>query len=142
MTDAYVYFFLVRNGSSHEQVRSLRRATLDAIKGRGEPLMESQIVVDHTELDANGFVRAGAGREAFGVGELTAQIKSIELRAVSRDLAALKLDERTQGKEIYMLSLESRELRLQAKLLKKRRAEMLAAESSSSQVVDGSLVFE
>jgi hypothetical protein len=140
MTDAYVYFFLVGNGSSREKVRSLRRATLDAIKGRGEPLMETQIVVDHTELDANGFLRVGVGWEAVGVAELTSQIKSIELRAVSRDLAALKLDEGTQGKEIYMLNLESRELRLQAKQLKKRRADMLDAESL--QPVDEGFAFE
>jgi hypothetical protein len=140
MTDAYVYFFLVRNGSSREKVRSQRRATLDAIKYRGEPLMETQIVVDHTELDANGFVGVGVGREPAGVAELTSQIKSIELRAVSRDLAALKLDEGTQGKEIYMLSLESRELRLQAKQLKKRRADMLDAESL--QQVEEGFAFE
>jgi hypothetical protein len=136
MTDVYVYYFLVRDGSTNETVLSRWPATLDAIKGKGEPVMESQIVADHTEIDGDGFLIAGmvngshGANGAHAVNDLTAQIKSVELRAASRDREALNLDEATQGKDRYMLSLESRELRSQAKKLKKLRADLMADELS------------
>ena len=128
MTDVYVYHFMAEGPDGRPKL-STQSATLDAIKGRGEPVMESQIVVDHTELNANGFFVAAHGGGSYAVNSLTAQIRSIELRAVSRDRVALTLDEGTDGKDIYMLSLESRELRGQAKKLKSQRADLVADEA-------------
>jgi hypothetical protein len=51
--------------------------------------------------------------------ELWTQIRSLELRAKSRDTARLKLNESTEGGDQYMLRLESRELRHQATRLRK-----------------------
>jgi hypothetical protein len=56
---------------------------------RGEAVMESQIVVDYTEVDANGYVIGGVGNESHPTDQLC------ELK--------------------YMLRLESRELRDQSK---------------------------
>jgi hypothetical protein len=56
--------------------------------------MESQIVVDHTEVDANGYVIGGVGNESHPMDQLC-EVK-------------------------YMLRLESRELRDRSKQLKKR----------------------
>jgi len=129
MTDVYVYSFITRDGLAGKITLPGRLATLEAIKGRGEPVMESQTVVDHTELDKNGFLISGTGDNSCTVKDITAQIRSVELRAVSRDREALTLDEGTRGKDKYMLSLESRELRGQAKKLEKQRAQLLADES-------------
>jgi hypothetical protein len=90
--------------------------------------MESQIVVDHTEVDGNGFLIGGVGNESHPMDELWAQIRSLERRAHSRDNEALKLDEATEGDNKYMLSLESRELRKQAERLRKQRADAMAGE--------------
>jgi hypothetical protein len=121
MTDVYVYYFLRGRGPVSENISSKRRATLEAIKGKGEAVMESQIVVDHTEIDANGFLIGGVSDDSHPMDELWAQIRSLELRANSRDGEALELDENTEGKRKYMLHLESRELRDQAQRLKKQR---------------------
>lgn len=125
MSDVYIYYFKTSNGLDGKNILSRRPATLDAIKGRGEPVMESQIVVDHTELDANGFLVAVLGNDSNAIDELAAQIWSLEVRAASRDSAALAS---ADSIERYMLSLESRELRKQARGLKSRRAEMRTAE--------------
>jgi uncharacterized protein YacL (UPF0231 family) len=86
--------------------------------------MESQMVVDHTELDDSGFHIVADGVDSV-VKELNDQIRSVELRAASRDSEAEKLNEATDGKDKYMLSLESRELRLQARRLAAQRAEAI-----------------
>jgi hypothetical protein len=52
--------------------------------------------------------------------DLSARIWSLEARAASRDIEAMSLDEKTEEKERYALSLESSELRTQAQRLKKR----------------------
>jgi hypothetical protein len=120
MTDMYVYHFMRCRGSAGEEILSKRRATLETIKGKGEAIMESQIVVDHREVDGNGFVIGGISDGSRPMDELRTQIRSLELRAKSRDSDALKLNEDTEGAGKYMLRLESRELRNQAKTLKKR----------------------
>jgi hypothetical protein len=125
MTDVYVYYFMRCRGPAGENILSNRRATLEAIKRRGEAVMESQIVVDHREVDGDGFLIGGVGNESHPMDELWAQIRSLELRANSRDSEALKLDESTEGDRIYMLSLESRELRAQAQRLKKQRTGLM-----------------
>jgi hypothetical protein len=58
------------------------------------------------------------------------EIKSLNLRAASRDAEALDLDEDASGARKYMLQLESRELRKQAQLLQKQY-EFAAAESDN-----------
>ena len=127
MTDVYVYYFM-RRGPAGENILSKRPATLKTINGLGEAVMESQIVVDHTEVDGNGFLIGGADNESHPINELWAQIRSLERRANSRDSEALKLNESTEGGRKYMLSLESRELRKQAQKLQKRRADLMASE--------------
>ena len=84
--------------------------------------MESQIVVDHTEVDGNGFLIGDVSNETHPMNELWAQIRSLERRANSRDGEALTLNERGEDQRIYLLHLESRELRNQAQRLKKQRA--------------------
>jgi hypothetical protein len=117
MTDMYVYYFRGLPGSTAENTVSRRPATLDSISGLGEPIMESQLVVDHTELDDDGFLRVRTGIGICAVNESTAQIVSLELRARSRDREASQLDDSANGQDKYMLSLESRELRKQARSL-------------------------
>lgn len=129
MSDAYVYYFIGSEDAAGENTLSNWPATLDAIKkGKGEAIMESQIVVDATELDGSGYFIARVGYDSYAVNDLSAQIWSLEVRAASRDTEALKLNDSTEGKDKYMLSLESRELRGQARELKSRRSELLADE--------------
>jgi hypothetical protein len=128
MCDVYIYYFNSSNGPRGKNVLSTRPATLEAIKGRGEPVMESQIVVDHTELDTDGFLAATIGSDSHAIGDIAAQIWSLEVRAASRDNEALISK---NGIEQYMLGLESRELRKQAGVLKSRRTEITAGELSS-----------
>jgi hypothetical protein len=128
MCDAYVYYFMGPKDSTGEKTLSKWPATLDAIRGKGEAVMESQIVVDDTELDGNGYFIARVGYDSYAVNDFSAQIWSLEVRAASRDIEALQLNDTTEGKEKYMLQLESRELRGQARILKCRRSEQLADE--------------
>src|SRR6202011_1370749 len=74
VTDMYVYYFMHRPAG--EEILSERRATLEAIKGNGEAVMESQIVVDHTEVDGNGFLIGGIDTESHPMDELWPQIRS------------------------------------------------------------------
>jgi hypothetical protein len=127
MCDVYIYYFKTSNGPDGKNILSTRPATLEAIKGRGEPVMESQIVVDHTELDADGLLVAAIGNDSNAVDHIAFQIRSLAVRAASRDKAALAS---ADGIERYMLSLESRELRKQARELKNRRTQMRAGEPS------------
>ena len=128
MCDAYVYYFMGPEDAAGENTLSKWPATLDAIRGKGEAVMESQIVVDDTELDGNGYFIARVGCDSYAGNDLSAQIWSLEVRAASRDIEALKLNDTTEGKEKYMLQLESRELRGQARILKSLRSEQLADE--------------
>ena len=127
MSDVYVYYF-IRRDPVGKNILSKRRATLEAIKDQGEAIMESQIVVDHTEVDGHGFLIGGVGHEAHPMDELWAQIRSLERRANSRDSEALSLNESTEGDRKYLLSVESRELRKQAQKLRKQRADSIADE--------------
>ena len=136
MTDAYVYFFTISNRPTGENGISARPATLEAIKGRGRPIMESQLVIDRTELDGDGFLKAVVGNDSFAVKELTAEIRSVELRAGSRDREALTLNDSTEGQDKYMLSLESRELRKQGRRLTNQRTETMNSEIHSSALLN------
>ena len=128
MTDVYVYYFMRCGGPDVENILSKRRATLETIMGKGEAVMESQIVVDRTEVDDNGFLIGGVDSESHPMDELWGQIRSLERRANSRDSEALTLNESAEGQRIYSLRLESRELRNQAQRLKKQRADSMAGE--------------
>jgi hypothetical protein len=127
MCDVYIYNFVTSNGQDRDNVLSSQPATLEAIKDRGgEPVMESQIVVDHTQLDGDCFLVAADGSNSHELNDLAAQIWSLEVRAASRDNEAIAS---VDGVEKYMLSLESRELRKQARLLKSQRTLLMARES-------------
>jgi hypothetical protein len=128
MTDVYVYYFMRNGGESGERSRSKRRARLETIKNMGTPVMESQIVVDHTEVDDNGFLIGGVDDGLNPMEERWAQIRSLERRAHSRDCEAEQLSETTDGARKYMLGLESRELRNQAQKLRKHRADLMSDE--------------
>jgi hypothetical protein len=125
MTDVYVYYFM-RRGPAGENILSKQQATLETIKGKGEAVMESQIVVDHTEVDGNGFLIGGNGSESHPMDALWAEIRSLERRANSRDHEALASNKSGEGERIYLLRLESRELRNQAQKLKKERVDIMA----------------
>ncbi len=125
MTDVYVYLFTISNSPTGDNAISARPATLEAIKGKGWPIMESQLVVDQTELDGDGFLLSVRGNGSLAVNELSAEIRSVELRAVSRDREALMLNDSTEGQDKYMLSLESRELRKQGRRLTSQRTEAM-----------------
>ena len=126
MSDVYLYFFVSRTGPNSTTIRSTRPATLEAIKGRGEPVMESQIVVDHSELDYDGFL-VRFGIKTNPIDSLWSQIRSLRLRAESRDAEALRLNEDSDGGRRYMVQMESQELRRQAERLKAQRIELLTA---------------
>jgi hypothetical protein len=127
MTDKYVYFF-VRSGPNGNVAQSRRRATLDAIRGiSGEAVMDSQLVVDHTEVDDNGFVIGHSNSDSHPMDGLWSQIRSLERRAQSREDEALEMNDADQAQDRYMLSLESRELRCQAQLLRRQRMESMTA---------------
>jgi len=126
MCDVYVYYFRTSNGPNGKTILSTRPATLEAIKDRGYPVMETQIVVDHTELDGDGFLVVTFDNDSVAIEDITAEIRSLEVRATSRDNEALAS---ADGIQQYMLSLESRELRNQARNLRRERAEIIVRES-------------
>ena len=126
MADVYVYRFIGGDGSTEPDPRSRRRATLDTIKAYGDPIMDSQIVVDDRELDSEGFFYENAANDLNSESSAS-EIKSLILRAASRDAEALDLDGEA-GAQKDMLQLESRELRKQAQKLQKQY-EFAAAES-------------
>jgi hypothetical protein len=80
----------------------------------------SRRIVDHTEVDQNGFLIGGASDEAHPVDALWPQIRSLELRAESRDVEALKIVGGAQSERRQTLRSESLELRDQARTLKAR----------------------
>jgi hypothetical protein len=126
ITDVCVYYFMRRGGPGGGEFLSKRRATLETISGKGEPVMESRLVVDHTEIDANGFLTGRASDDSHPVHELWAQTRSLESRANSRDSEALELDDGIDGERKTRLRAESRELRDQAQSLRKRLATIKA----------------
>jgi hypothetical protein len=118
MTDVSVYYFVRHGAPGGKELLSERRATLATIKDRGKAVMQSQRVVDHTEVDGNGFLIGGAGDESDA--ELWSQIRSLEARAKSRDREALKIAPGVESDRRQMLHRESLELRTQARILKTR----------------------
>ena len=68
MTDVSVYYFVRHGGPAGKELLSERRATLETIKDRGEAVMQSRRIVDHTEVDGNGFVIGGASAPSIEEG--------------------------------------------------------------------------
>jgi hypothetical protein len=127
MSDVYIYHFITPAGPDGESRMSARPATLEAIKHRGTPIMDTQIVVDHSEVDPDGFLTATAANDSPALNDFSAQIASLNARAASRDGEAIA---NSNGADKYMLGLESRELRKQARNLNIERAELVASEAS------------
>jgi hypothetical protein len=119
IADVSVYYFMRAGGPAGAKSRSKRRATLDAIRGKGEPVMESQLVVDHTEIDANGYLTGRASEDSHPSHELWAEARSLDSRASSRDDQVLALGD-TGGDRKSVLQAESRELRDKARELRER----------------------
>ena len=138
MTDVYVYRFADWDGSTEPDVRSMRRATLETIKSIGDPIMESQIVVDDAELDSSGFFWDTVANDSHPTEDARNEIKSLNLRAASRDSEGLTLadDDAAGGARKYMLQLESRELRKQAKKLQKLCDEAAARADDEAEALD------
>lgn len=130
MADVCVYYFSIEDAAPGESCISARRATLEAIKGWGRAIMRTQIVVDHTELDDDGFLIPCAGGAA-AENDLMTHIRSMKLRAASRIREAQKLNDTTEGKDKYLLGMESRELRNQAKKLENLRADVMTDDSQN-----------
>lgn len=84
MSDVYIYYFVPCNGYGGETALSTRPATLEAINGRGRPVMESQIVVDHTELDDAGFLITADVDDLVAANNFAPHLWSLEL-SESRD---------------------------------------------------------
>jgi hypothetical protein len=97
--------------------------------------METQTTVDPSELDADGFLvgRSVSGSEPGD--EVWGEIRSLNLRAAARDREALELDEHTEGARKYLLSVESRELRKQARQLQRQRAAFELDEAATEPAV-------
>jgi hypothetical protein len=77
-----------------------------------------------TELDAEGFLGATVGNDAHAMNDIAAQIRSLEVRAVSRNNETNDSTDEIKN----MLCLESRELRKQARILNGQRIELMASE--------------
>jgi hypothetical protein len=135
MADVYVYRFTGWDGPSQPDAKS-RRATLETIKEIGDPIMESQIVVDDGELDSDGFFCGSVANDPDPAEDLANEIHSLNLRASARDSEALKLDEAAGGADKYMLQLESRELRKQAQKLQRHQNQQRHAESAAAVSAD------
>lgn len=119
MPDALVYYFLIRDRSSGKLVSSKRRATLEAIQRRGEPLLESEMAVDDSEVDAMGFLTSRSVDGADPAGELWGEIRSLKLRAESREREAMQMSGGNDRERKLILFEESRELRKRSEHLQR-----------------------
>jgi hypothetical protein len=129
MTDVYVYCFTERDGPAETNSHARPRATLETIKAIGDPIMESQIVVDDAELDSRGFFLGSVANDSRPSEDVRNEIRSLNLRAAARDSEALTVaDDAAGAARKYMLQLESRELRKQAKKIQ-RQCDDAAAQS-------------
>jgi hypothetical protein len=73
VSDVYVYHFVPFVVGGAPTPRSLFAATLPAIEKLGKPIMESQPVVDESEIDGAGFLIASIGFGSHKVTVLSAQ---------------------------------------------------------------------
>jgi hypothetical protein len=77
VSDVSVYYFIRRGLPDGKELHSERRATLEAIKGWGIAVMESRRIVDHTEVDGNGFLIGGGSDQSDSVDEFWPRIRSL-----------------------------------------------------------------
>src|SRR5580698_9723599 len=105
LADVSVFYFVRRGGEL-----SKRRATLEAIRDRCTAVMASRRVVDHTEVDGNGFLIGSAGEDPHSPDEIWSRIRSFESRANSRAAEALGIGDPESGRKALLL-LESFALR-------------------------------
>jgi hypothetical protein len=112
MTDIYVYYFSVRDRTTGKVGSSKRRATLEAIKCLGEPILESRLVVDSSEVDARGFL-VNQQDLSSSVDAIWGEIRSLRLRAKSRAAEAEQLGESDPERRLILCS-ESLELMTRA----------------------------
>jgi hypothetical protein len=141
MADVSVYYFMRHGGPGGKELLSKRRAILETIRDKGEAVMQSRRIVDHTEVDRNGFLIGGAGDESDPVRELWPQIRSLELRAKSRDREALIIVEGAAIDRKQTLHLESLELRNQARILKTCIDRIKADNLSNQDCTQGSISY-
>ena len=115
MADIYVYYFSVRDRATGRVGISKRRATLEAIRTLGEPVLESRLIVDSSEVDSGGFL---ISRQEIStqVDEIWCEIRSLRLRAKSRALEAQQLGE-SDAERRQVLCGESIELMMRANRL-------------------------
>jgi hypothetical protein len=115
MADICVYYFSVRDRTTGKLGNSRRRATLEAIRGLGEPVVESRLIVDSSEVDTSGFL---VSRQDMGsyVDEIWCEIRSLRLRAKSRALEAKQLTE-SEAERRQVLCSECLELMTRANRL-------------------------
>jgi len=85
VSDVHIYYFMVWDRVTGGNMLFARPATLEAIMGRGEPVLESQIVVDHTDLDVDGFliIDGGDDSHAFSdqIGRNRCEIEALKQQA-------------------------------------------------------------
>jgi hypothetical protein len=127
MADVYVYQFTQKQRDSNPGTKtvSARWATLETIRNIGEPIKESRIIVNHAELDGDGFL-VRFGDASHEIDDLWAQIRSLKLRAQSRDTEALQLNESIEGDRKRLLRVESQELRDRAQMLTNQRTKLIS----------------
>jgi hypothetical protein len=101
--------------------------------------LQSRRVVDHTEVDGNGFLIGGTSGESHP--ELWPQIRSLESRAKSRDGEALKIVGVAESDRRQTLHLESLELRNQARALKTRVGRIKADKLRNQDRVQGAIGY-
>jgi hypothetical protein len=118
MADVCVYYFMRHGAPGDKAVLSQRRATLETIKYRGDAVLQSRRIVDHSEVDDNGFLIGGASDKSHP--ELWPEIRSLELRAKSRDDEVLKIEGSTASARKQRLQRESLELSSLARILRAR----------------------
>jgi hypothetical protein len=115
VSDVHIFYFMIWDRATGGNVLFARPATLEAIMGRGEPVLESQMVVDHTDLDANGFLITGAGDDSPAFDDQAAQD--------GRDSEALESHRSAPGNDEYLHNPDSRAPRTQSPPLKKQHAD-------------------
>lgn len=129
MGDVYVYDFYPFAVGGERSLRAPFSATLKAIESIGTPIMESQLVVDASQVTVDGRLISSTAFCSVEITRLSAEIRSLELRAAARELLILSLNADRDGAAIDVLSMESSHLRLQAQGLVIHRSDTLARES-------------
>jgi hypothetical protein len=92
MADICVYYFSIVDRATGKVRNSKQRATLEAISTRGDPVLESRLVVDSSEVDTDGLLTSRQDVNSY-IDAIRCEIKTLMLRARSRELEAARLGE-------------------------------------------------